>query len=215
MRWSGPDAAFKPQIVCDKRCNSGWMSKLETRVIPFLSRMIKGDPITLTLADQTDIALWSVKTAIVFDAAWTAGPHYFTQDERERLQRALCGTFENPFPNCLVWLAVYRGLESCTFLGMVADGLVRSADQQQSLPSYIATISAGRFVTQLFFMRTREEHQKAEIVLHPKKEFARFTHEVHPPHLPYVSWPPGDVLGDSANSLEDFAKRWPHGPING
>ncbi len=55
------------RAVCSK-CNNGWMSDLETLVQPTLGEMIRGRAVTLTPADQVDIAAWASKTAMALEA---------------------------------------------------------------------------------------------------------------------------------------------------
>jgi hypothetical protein len=52
--------------VCQP-CNGGWMSRLETAVIPVLEPLILGQSSTLSENDQGTLAMWAVKTALTLN----------------------------------------------------------------------------------------------------------------------------------------------------
>jgi hypothetical protein len=56
--------ALVSRKVCGA-CNSGWLSDLETRVRPLMGRFAANSPMTLTAAEQADLALWSVTAALI------------------------------------------------------------------------------------------------------------------------------------------------------
>lgn len=60
----GPD--FKVKRVCQSHCNSGWMSRLEGDVEPFLGGLIKGRGRTLHRDGQRLVAFWAIKTAMTW-----------------------------------------------------------------------------------------------------------------------------------------------------
>lgn len=65
-------AAFLPHVqvpVC-RRCNNGWMSRMEIAVQDILDPMIRSEPITLTPDDQTLLAAWASKCAYAYAARW-------------------------------------------------------------------------------------------------------------------------------------------------
>ena len=52
--------------VC-RPCNGGWMSRLETAVIPVLKPLILGQPAMLSASDQQTLATWAIKTALTLN----------------------------------------------------------------------------------------------------------------------------------------------------
>jgi hypothetical protein len=56
----------KVKIAC-RECNSGWMSRLEVAVIPYLKLMLEGKLVRLRAGRQRQLATWCVKTALVLD----------------------------------------------------------------------------------------------------------------------------------------------------
>lgn len=64
-RMVGDIIDFQVKRVCGP-CNHGWMSELESRAQPLLTRIFNGSTTTLTPAHQLLLATWATKTAIVF-----------------------------------------------------------------------------------------------------------------------------------------------------
>jgi hypothetical protein len=58
----------KAKVVCGG-CNNGWMSNLEIETKPIMSPLIADLSISLSERDQNALARWTVKTAMMFDAA--------------------------------------------------------------------------------------------------------------------------------------------------
>jgi len=54
--------------VC-KQCNNGWMSRLETRTQPIINRLREESNCELDIHDCRTLALWSCKTAMMFEAS--------------------------------------------------------------------------------------------------------------------------------------------------
>jgi hypothetical protein len=76
------------KAVC-YRCNEGWMSDLENDLKPTLGQMIQDSPIVLNPKDQTDIAVWAVKVAMVLEASTsTIRGLFYTERERQQLRLA-------------------------------------------------------------------------------------------------------------------------------
>lgn len=65
-----PSSSFQATVrkVCSN-CNSGWLSELEGRTKALLESLMMGGERLLNSAEQTRLAFWCVKTAIVMDAA--------------------------------------------------------------------------------------------------------------------------------------------------
>jgi hypothetical protein len=71
------DRAFSRKIGCTcRRCNTGWMSVLETSVKPLLAPALLGQPTTHHLEGQQVLATWAFKTALVFAAQSKDFPHW-------------------------------------------------------------------------------------------------------------------------------------------
>lgn len=60
--------ARKTVKVCGG-CNNGWMSQLESDLLPVLSDMVLGRPRTLSTSACVDLAVWMLKTSVMAMAA--------------------------------------------------------------------------------------------------------------------------------------------------
>ena len=92
------------KVVC-QQCNSGWLSQLETHIQPTLIPLITGERRNLTESEQTLLATWATKIAMVAE-------HFrpiddgISQDERTWLMNEL-----TPPAKWFVWIAAYEGKE--------------------------------------------------------------------------------------------------------
>lgn len=90
----------KVRIVCQDRCNGGWMSDLEDQIKPILGPMItKGWSTSLSPVSQREIAFWAVKTALVLDQ-FQPSTRVIPDSEYPALYSA-----QRPLPSHLVWLS--------------------------------------------------------------------------------------------------------------
>jgi hypothetical protein len=79
----------KVKCVCTT-CNNGWMSLLEVEVKTLLSALMADLSVELSPSDQTLLAAWALKTAMVADAASGLTPFYAASEcEALRLNRAI------------------------------------------------------------------------------------------------------------------------------
>lgn len=99
-RRSGNPAGRREQMVC-RACNSGWMSQVETKVIPVLTPLIYGQATDLSPDDQAILALWADKTAIVWEYA-DDKPVVSTKAHRRGMKAELAA-----MPNSRVWIGKY------------------------------------------------------------------------------------------------------------
>ena len=65
--WDAPPFTVVVPEVC-KRCNTGWMSDLEGDAAPIITPMLAGQKVLLGDREQTILARWLVKTAMVYQA---------------------------------------------------------------------------------------------------------------------------------------------------
>lgn len=68
--------------VCEK-CNGGWMHHLETEAQPILSAMMDGYEVTMYRSEQTTVAKWALKTAMMVEFLTPA--RQFAQEDRTYL----------------------------------------------------------------------------------------------------------------------------------
>ena len=92
----------KIRKVCGK-CNSGWMSTLESQAKPHLIAMILGEPLSMSVQAQESVAAWVMMTAIM--AEFTDCPMAaIPVDDRQYL-----ATHRRPPSTWRMWLGSYEG----------------------------------------------------------------------------------------------------------
>ncbi|MEU7415127.1 hypothetical protein [Streptomyces antibioticus] len=73
------------KCVCGT-CNNGWMSNLEASAKPFLMQLTRGDQIALGPTEQTALATWSLKTAMMMlRASYRCEPHPIPKSDYKHL----------------------------------------------------------------------------------------------------------------------------------
>lgn len=83
--WSAHQANLRIRCVC-KTCNNGWMSRLENHVKPIVLGLIE-DKLKLIASDEQSIlALWAVKNAMVWENLDRDRPRFYHDDERYQLR---------------------------------------------------------------------------------------------------------------------------------
>lgn len=92
------------KVVC-RQCNSGWLGQLEESVRPTLVPLITGERLNLTETEQTLLATWAAKIAMVAEH-FRPIDHGISQDERTWLMDELA-----PPAKWFVWIAAYEGKE--------------------------------------------------------------------------------------------------------
>ena len=94
--------------VC-KKCNNGWMSRLETRVQPIIDRLRVEPTCELNDEDCGILALWSCKTAMMFEASRPPDWWAFTDLDRW----LLCQKDLMP-ERVEIWIVKSVNLDTCT-----------------------------------------------------------------------------------------------------
>jgi len=82
-------------------CNNGWMSQLETRAEPVITRLLNCTTCTLDVHDCKTLTLWAVKTAMVLEAI--NGPERCLYSDLERC--LLSHKRDQVPPFTFVWIA--------------------------------------------------------------------------------------------------------------
>lgn len=135
-RWRSPELDLKTRSVC-ARCNSGWMSMLETEVRPILSAMLRGLALPLGPASQRTLATWACKTAFVLDQL----------GHRDIPPAILQTLFAEGAPGIgwLVWLARYAGPISSVLQGSV----LFDRNEPSHHLGWLGTLAVGTVVFQV------------------------------------------------------------------
>lgn len=100
LRGSGP-LNIVTRTVCSS-CNSGWMSRLEAKAAPILTPLIAGQRTSLTADSLNTIALWCIKTALVYASLGEIARPQVVDADAQFLY-----THQQPPPHCVVYLGGY------------------------------------------------------------------------------------------------------------
>ena len=169
-------------------CNSTWMSALETKAEPILTKLLRMATVTLSPQDQRVLSLWTAKTAMTV-ALTRRGPDVVVPDGHFR---SLMATQEPP-SRSEVWLAAHKGKYfGCST--QVDKNDIASDMGSVSMGKYVmysVTINIAGVVLQLTG-DTMPDHWALEGASEPGPTATR----IWPPTDGSVSWPPPHVLDD-------------------
>jgi hypothetical protein len=184
------------------RCNNGWMSDLEKAVKPILVPLIQGETSTLTPPNQISIALWLVKTAMVYDLdAETRAPRPRYFDDTELYAFASTGSV---FPTYIFFVAAYNGdhagifqEDHSTFNVTGRNGFVPTVD---SVRVYALTIVIKHLVLQVCCAKVDESVGHFYM-----KDFRLLCNQIGAVTVD-VRWPPAYAMDDG--QIDQFINRW-------
>lgn len=205
---NGTVSTIQLKVVCERHCNNGWMSTLETRVKPILTPLMLGQPVVLSTADQRTLAKWfamKVMVAEFSDPRDVSSP----QSERDYLM-----SNEGPPPNWQIWIAHRRGPDwrvkytrTALTLGVSVDGgLIEAPDNSLAKNSKAVTMGIGELL--LHAIAT-----PAGIGVQFDQNLTRQLSQIWPNSNGFL-WPPGHILNDAgcdvvASALDRFSLTLP------
>ncbi len=80
-QWRTSRHEIRVRSVCG-RCNNGWMSDMETRAKPVLEGLLDRSTLKLGPREQSTIAEWATKCAMVFEALRGSEEWFYTTEDR-------------------------------------------------------------------------------------------------------------------------------------
>ena len=146
------------RTVC-KECNHGWMNLLEQANIPLLGPLIDDNSRFIDTPQQTTIAAWAVKTAMVLDSATaraSTSSMFYTQEERTALWAS------SAIPSrTTVTLARFLGSQD---IG-VSNTHIRVRGDKGVFPACITTFLLNCLVVQIVTLHPIAEYGNRTIVI--------------------------------------------------
>lgn len=195
--WNTETIDIKVRKVCGP-CNSGWMSSMETAVMPILTPLIlTTDAQTFTEAEAITLATWVAKTALTAsllhpDETNPIPRKYFDELHRER----------TPFRDSVVWIAAYDV------------GRYPASSSMVPIPpvnGFLVTGNVGCFVYQL---TAGDDMANGGLVM-PPGELAPYVTQIwplqpHPELAPIIkhAWPALGHLGRLGVAMNDNGLRY-------
>jgi len=194
--WGAPKGTLGIIVTMPcERCNNGWMSQLETAVLPIFTDLINGRPRLIKTDEQLIVARWAVKTAMVYEYFRRHSPRYYRPSDRRAFYK------QRIIPSGTgLWLGRYVGdvatqaydpSEMLTFV---------SKDRNILGQGYVFTIGVGQLTLQLFSHRWSENLDRAIRFTMPGV-WDRALVEIWPNSFGNRQWPPRDALDDVAMNL--------------
>jgi hypothetical protein len=193
--WTSEVLTFKAKVVCQRRCNGGWMSRLERCVRPFLEPMIRGNRSTIYPDGSKVIAHWGLKTAMMIDFA------------QERQHRCVPGSdypalyeAKAVLPDTFVWIG------ACDF-GAGALARPRTLDLNHGdgqTTGFGVTLGVGHLVIEIIRVAVNDGH-----TLRIRGRLATALRRLWP-YTNVIVWPPAAVLSrQQASRLGQLIEKSP------
>lgn len=190
------DTALKVGNVCG-RCNSGWMSQLENGIMPIFSPMVMGTSVSLTASQQTQIAVWLTKTAMMYDSM-DKGEVFYDGLDRQHFRKSV-----SPLSDTYAWLGYYS--ENSSLRGSVFHQTLRiSLSSGNSCKMHLLTMNIGCLIGQIASVK-RLAHIDLATTIDFQTSGPNLTDalvQVWPVNLRDVEWPPAlDINTDRLKAL--------------
>jgi hypothetical protein len=186
--------------VCERRCNNGWMSRLESEAKPIMTPLVIDQTgATLTSTSQLVLARWAVKTAMILDHFNPSS--FFTSQDTTHI-------FQHQTPPASI-LAVWMGRCS-EFIGF-SDGKLLRGETRRGEPAtgYVATMVFGHLVLQFVAIHT---NTKVIAPIHRRTLDAKNgpwqVAQLWPSDLRPITWPPTPFSFSDQDTLLAFADRF-------
>jgi hypothetical protein len=200
-KWSKMgNRALEFNRVC-QTCNNGWMSTQESESAPTLIPMITNHRTTLDSVQQLQIARWTMKCAMLFEAM-DGGGRFYTDGDRSNYRE----TLTPPGDFLEFWLAQYSGL------GFRAatdhKGIQTVGASGRPYQGHVMTMIFGSLAIQVLnFKCGTPDDPTPGIIIRGDRDWSDYVVRIDPT-VAEVHWPPKLSLDDSHNSLQIFSKRF-------
>jgi hypothetical protein len=186
-----PDVTVRD--VC-KPCNEGWMSALEVKMKALITDLVLGERVSLSQAQQVDLALWSVKTDMTMALVFGDGQPYRPED-RSLVRLGV------PPPHVRVRLAVRQpvGNELVRAKRFSGSTQLDETSPDRPLDAFSNSLAVGHLISNVWGQQTEE--------LTLGRAFGRHVVNavmISPPSELSATWPPVDVVTD--DDLDGFTR---------
>ena len=183
--------------LCES-CNNGWLGgQLEKDAASILKSMaVERKPVVLDAGMQRLVALWAVKTVLLFEMAMR---QMYPDDPRiegyvpSELELALLWRDKIPPPRSRVWLACWDCRQSVPVRYEPSSAMLPASDGSE-VAGHLATFSLGYVAFQVFTVDplAAEQHGAVAWNTHVPESLRPVVDRIWPqpqPVIPEVSWP--------------------------
>jgi hypothetical protein len=186
--------------VCSD-CNSKWMSNLESSSKPLLGSMLHDVTTPIDTLQQTTLARWALKTAMVMESIGNRVHPFHTQKEREELRTS----FKIP-KNTYIWLARYAGANDIAYIGMHLWN--DKPDDPKTIHCYVNTVAIGYVALQVFSAHVPNGHPRINVAPFPAP-WGKLLVKIWPTANSSLVWPPEFTFSDTGfMALGDLVERF-------
>jgi hypothetical protein len=199
--WRAGKYPLRTGNVC-KKCNTGWMSDLENRVKPIIERFFLDEQVLLNERDQTTLAIWICKNAMVYETLRNEMPWFFTSQERQSFREL----FHIP-PQTSIWLAKSVGFTGLFCSATDLTGI--TAEPLNRVKAQVTTMGFGPIAIQIFNAKMSKPILQnvtiaGDLQLGPWNQTII---QIWPISADIVSWP-NEVGLYGELGLNNFSQRW-------
>lgn len=188
---------MKARAVC-KKCNGGWMSALEAKTKRVLGPMISDRSLRMPLLSdqQTLLATWSAKSAMVLEQASPKAKKIYTFEQRSYVREN-----HRPPAGISVCLASYNGTRRLhsTLKNLKAATGERIQTATVAIDNAILQITAGPWLID----------RPHRVISREQKRWDPYVIDIWPIQQTEVGWPPTEQVTD--DDLYAFADRFEKG----
>jgi len=180
---------IEQKVGCACRpCNNGWMSQLESITKPILGPVVSGQELGLTGLGQATLAIWALKTLMVFD--WM-DERYWRQEERYLLRTEPAAILSS----VMVVAADYSGTSKANARPHCRT-IAKLGGEDTGIPMFRGVLTVGRALFMVDADRYKERTGRNGIVW-PPRHFDRTVLLGHPQSAA-IMWPPPRSIDDQA-----------------
>jgi len=196
---------FTVKKVC-KACNNGWMSHLEQQSIPLIGCLLQDISSVLDPDQQTQLARWVTKTAMILDATSTKTRNiFYTSSERQSLRDS------STIPEPSVVSIGRLSKSSLAAYGTEFKIHVREDEQgpAETHHANAAVIVVGRLVAEIFTVHLPTRMNRIHRVHPAPGSWDRLLVQTWPTSERITTWPPPlsfDLTGQF--SIATLMRRW-------
>lgn len=200
VTYTGPEVTVN--CVC-RICNNGWMSNLEGDAKPIVGPLLNDVSFSLDSSQQSALARWSVKTAMVFEATDRSRDWFYSSADRQ-------GVSGSVLPD-RTWVWIGRYAQS-NILCSEARKLYENAPRNTNsfVGGHAITFVIRRLVIQVLTVRLKPEFEAAgQVALDVKRgPWECLLSQIWPTEAALVKWPPVMSFDNSEIGFPELSGRF-------
>lgn len=199
--WRAGRFPLRTGNVC-KNCNNGWMSDLENRVKPVIERFFLDEKVSIDQHEQSIVAVWICKNAMVYETLRDKASCFFTSQERKLFRESFLLPSQTS-----IWIAKVVGFAGLFCTASDMNGIVTETLTQ--VKAYTTTLAFGPFAGQILNVKMPNSiHQNTKIGENLELDpLGQTIIQIWPILANMVSWPNKIGLNGELG-LDLFAHRW-------